>query len=255
MMIMAVEFCLKRHKEEKNAKSHEKDIVKQLGFSPKENESGVFCKKYNNGYIIEVDFENESINYGKKIKAESKTTQNFSQPENFVVLECVNRLLEKGYKPENIILEKTYPLGHGSGRLDILVTRENGAAYLMIECKTYGKEFDKELRNTQNNGGQLFSYFQQNTKTELLMLYASEIKGNNIAYRNEIIKIEDDYRVGNVKDFYEKWNKLTKDNGVFDEWVKPYCFKSKALTINELEDIKLEDSGFIFNRVFGNFTS
>ncbi|MDR1984268.1 MAG: N-6 DNA methylase, partial [Prevotellaceae bacterium] len=51
-----------------------------------------------------------------------------------------------------------------------------------------------------------------------------------------------------VKDFYEKWNKLSKDNGVFDAWVKPYNFESKALTINELEDIKPEDSSFIFNR-------
>jgi type I restriction enzyme M protein len=38
------------------------------------------------------------ITYGNKIKSDNKTTQNFSQPENFVVLECVNRLLEKGYR-------------------------------------------------------------------------------------------------------------------------------------------------------------
>ncbi|MDR2584257.1 MAG: N-6 DNA methylase [Fibromonadaceae bacterium] len=227
-----------------------KCFLKALGFASKENAIGVFAKKYPkaNDYCLEVDVEKESINYGNEIKAESRTTQNFSQPENFVVLECVNRLLEKGYKPENIILEKTYPLGHGSGRLDILVTREDGTAYLMIECKTYGKEFDKELKNTQNNGGQLFSYFQQNTKTELLMLYASEIKGHDIAYRNEIIKIEDDYRVGDVNDFYEKWNKLTKDNGVFDTWVKPYNFKSKVLTPKQLIPIRQEDSSLIFNQ-------
>jgi len=94
-------------------KTDEKNLIKQLGFSPKENESGVFCKKYNNGCIIEIDFENEVINYGKNIKYDNKTTQNFSQAENFVVLECVDRLLEKGYKPENIVLEKTYPSGHG----------------------------------------------------------------------------------------------------------------------------------------------
>ena len=42
------------------------------------------------------------------IGADCKTTQNFSQAENWVVLECVDRLLEKGYKPQNIILEKTF---------------------------------------------------------------------------------------------------------------------------------------------------
>ncbi|MDR2564289.1 MAG: type I restriction enzyme HsdR N-terminal domain-containing protein, partial [Prevotellaceae bacterium] len=138
------------------------------GFSPKENAAGVFAKKYPqaDGYCIEVDFEKNTIDYGDIIQLDSKTTQNFSHPENFVVLECVNRLLEKGYKPENIVLEKTYPAGHGtSGRLDILLKKDD-KAFLMIECKTYGEEFQKELKNTLNNGGQLFTYFQQDTNAE-----------------------------------------------------------------------------------------
>ncbi|MFR9534837.1 MAG: restriction endonuclease subunit S, partial [Rikenellaceae bacterium] len=43
-------------------------------------------------------------------------------------------------------------------------------------------------------------------------------------------------------------NKLTKDNGVFDEWVVPYNFQSKALTKAQLKVIRHEDSSFIFNR-------
>jgi type I restriction enzyme M protein len=90
-----------------------------------------------------------------------------------VVLECVDRLLEKGYHPEDITLEKVYPSGHGhSGRLDILVEKEE-KAFLMIECKTRGKEFEKELKNTQKDGGQLFTYFQNDTKSDYLMLYTS----------------------------------------------------------------------------------
>ena len=65
---------------------------------------------------------NKKINYGNEIVIGNATTSNFSKPENFVVLECVDRLLEKGYKPKNIELEKIYPSGHGhSGNLDILV--------------------------------------------------------------------------------------------------------------------------------------
>ncbi|MEK7722909.1 MAG: N-6 DNA methylase, partial [Acidobacteriota bacterium] len=76
-----------------------------------------------------------------------------------------------------------------------------------------------------------------------------ELRGNEIVYRNEIVKIEEDYRqTGNVKDFYDRWNKLPKNNGVFDEWVKPYDFQSKALTLSSLKDIKQEDSSFIFNQ-------
>jgi type I restriction enzyme M protein len=226
-----------------------KNLLQVIGFQTKENAKDIFIKKYSDGYIIEIDFHKEVINYGDKIICESKTTQNFSQSENFVVLECVNRILEKGYKPENITLEKTWAAGHGtSGRLDICVTREDGSEYLLIECKTHGKEFEKEFTRMKQNGGQLFTYFKFSNKADVIMLYSSEFKGKEIVYRNEIVKIEDDYRTGDVKDFYEKWSKLTKDNGVFDKWVNPYNFESKALTINDLEEIKQEDSSFIFNR-------
>ena len=228
-----------------------KNLLITLGFSPKENTVGVYSKKYqhHDNYVIDVDFEKSIINYGNLIASENKTTQNFSQPENFVVLECVDRLIKKGYNPQNIVLEKTWNAGHGtSGRLDICVLRDDGSEYLLIECKTYGKEFDKEFTRMSKDGGQLFTYFKFSNKADVIMLYASELRGNAIAYRNEIVKIEDDYRSGDVKDFYDKWNKLTKDNGVFDSWVKPYYFESKALTINELEEIRQEDSSFIFNR-------
>lgn len=226
-----------------------KKHIVALGFVPKNGTNGIYHKIYVD-YAIEIDFETQSINYGSAITAESKTTQNFSQPENFVVLECVDRLLTKGYKPQNIVLEKTWPSGHGtSGRLDICVNREDGTPYMLIECKTFGKEYNKELARIRKDGGQLFTYFQlSGSKADVLMLYASELKGNKFVYVNEIIKIEDDYRNGDVKDIYEKWNKLTKDNGIFDSWVQPYNFQSKALTKEQLKEIKAEDSSFIFNR-------
>ena len=228
-------------------------LLQHLGFTPKENATGIFYKKYASagGYVIEVDFTQEKISYGDLIACESKTTQNFSQAENWVILECVNRLLDKGYQPKNITLEKTWATGHGtSGRLDIFVCNDDGSAYMMIECKTFGAEFDKEYKKLLANGGQLFTYFQQDKHADVLMLYASELNSKNtLVYRNEIIKIEEDYReTSNVKDFYDRWSKLSKNNGVFDTWVKPYDFQSKALTPKNLKDITQDDSGFIFNQ-------
>jgi type I restriction enzyme M protein len=110
-----------------------KPFLTALGFSPQENSADIFVKKYD-GTKISVNFSARKIDFGN-IKSESKTTQNFSQPENFVVLECVDRLLEKGYSPADIILEKSYPGGRGiMKRLDILVLK-NKKAFLMIECK------------------------------------------------------------------------------------------------------------------------
>ena len=227
----------------------EKKLIQALGFKPKENTSGIFHKKYNS-YAIEIDFEKKQFDFGSKITAGRETTQNFSQQENWVVLECVDRLLEKGYKPENIILEKKYKVGHGAsgGWLDILVTRKDGSAYLMIECKTWGKEFDKEFNKTEKDGGQLMTYFQQDKSADILMLYASQLDKNKVQFRNEIIKIEDHYRqAGNVEDVFDRWNKVTNTNGIFDDWVKPYLFESKKLTKEDLKTLNEEDSKKIFH--------
>ena len=229
-----------------------KAFVRKLGFSPKDNTSEIYQKKYAGckDYSIEIDFENGKINYGNLIQSESKTTQNFSQNENWVILECVDRLLEKGYHPHNIVLEKTWATGHGtSGRLDVLVNRNDGTAYLMIECKTWGVEFDKEQKRIDKDGGQLFTYFQQDKNADILMLYASKFDKSEICFKSVIVKIEEDYRqAGNVKDFYERWNKLPKTNGIFESWVMPYEYQSKALTKKDLKVLKQEDSSFIFNR-------
>ena len=229
-----------------------KKLISSLDFKPKDGSKDVYWKKYigDVNYVLEVDFEQKLLNYGSLITVDNKTTQNFSQAENWVVLECIDRLLNKGYQPQNITLEKTWATGHGtSGRLDVLVTREDSSTYLMIECKTWGAEFDKEFKNLEKNGGQLFTYFQQDKNADVIMLYASELDGKEIKYRNEIVKIEEDYKqTGNVKDFYERWNKLPKSNGIFDNWATAYEFQSKALTKQDLKVLKQEDSSFIFNR-------
>jgi type I restriction enzyme M protein len=81
------------------------------------------------------------------------------------------------------------------------------------------------------------------------MLYASHFDGKKINFKNEIVKIENSYReTANVEDLFNRWNKFTKDNGIFEEWVAPYFFESKALRLANLKKIKHEDSSFIFNR-------
>ncbi len=67
-----------------------RQLLLKLGFIPKDKTVDIYIKQYRQleGYSIEIDFANQSIDYGT-ITCESKTTQNFSQPENFVVLECV----------------------------------------------------------------------------------------------------------------------------------------------------------------------
>ncbi len=134
------------------------------------------------GKEVAVDFEGKKIIYPEEITVHDETTSNFEHNENFVVLECVCRLLKKGYRPEHIELEPRWIVGHGAsgGKADILVRDESGNSYIIIECKTPGTEYNKEKKNTVESGGQLFSYWQQEASTKWLALYASDFEWGGI---------------------------------------------------------------------------
>lgn len=157
--------------------------IKMLGFSPKEGTADTYSKRYKD-YEITISYNTDSpreskINYGPDILCHRRTTCNFHQDESFVVLECVNRLLEKGYSPKNIELEKSWGLGHTEGYLDIWVKDEQNHSFAMIECKTWGKEYDRYVeetfthrnRNNENDGGQIFTYLQQEPRTTKAVCY------------------------------------------------------------------------------------
>ena len=230
-----------------------KELLKAMNYMPKNGVNNVYIKEYpsHDNYSMEVDFNIKKINYGDKIILGNNTTSNFSKPENFVVLECINRLLEKGYKPQNIELEKTYPSGRGhSGNLDIIVYSEVQTAYLMIECKTAGMEHNKEHNKMIKDGGQLFTYYALDRDAKYLCLYSSKFNGEEIKYRNDIVPVEKEWKtLSTSKEIYLHWNKSFKDNGIFEEYAAPYEIKHKALTYEMLEDLKETDSGKIFNQI------
>lgn len=102
--------------------------------------------------------------------------------------------MEKGYKPQHIELERRWTLGHlqKSGRADICVMNATGNDLLFIvECKTYGNEFDNALKTLKNDGGQLFSYYQQERSTKWLMLYASDIDNDKVLHQVSTVPVFD----------------------------------------------------------------
>ena len=159
-----------------------KDVLQTLGF---EAEGNIFQKSIGEAEL-KVDFDKQEMIYPKDegLTVNRQDTCNFSQNENFVVFECVHRLLEKGYKPEHLELEPTWQVGRGAsgGRADILVKNQKNKALLIIECKTVGNEFDRAWRKTQQDGDQLFSYAQQIRQTQYLCLYASDFDENDDPY-------------------------------------------------------------------------
>lgn len=145
---------------------------------------------------ITVDIARAVISYPEEagLKVNKHTTCNFSDNENFVVLECVTRLLDKGYRPSSLELEREWSLGHTqkSGRADICVSGEDGTTLAIIECKTAGTEFAHAWRDTQADGGQLFSYWQQERSCSWLVLYAADMDEKGLSHEVQTISCEDD---------------------------------------------------------------
>ncbi len=230
------------------------DIIKSgiiaLGFKPKDGCCNVYFKKFG-AYEINIDYnennpEKSNIDYGKNIKCGRKTTSNFSQNESFVVLECVNRLLEKGYNPNSIVLEQPYKAGHKDCYLDILVKDLDNKSFLMIECKTWGKEYEKEKNQIFKDGGQLLSYFNQDKNSKALCLYASHIENNEISYRNDIIDTKE-LSGNNVQELFDSWDNTFYQKGIFEKQINAYDYKNIGLTYEDLQDLKDTDGGTIFN--------
>ncbi len=275
-------------------KTNLKEVLTAIGYMPDDGGKR-YVKKYPAfDCAISVDFEAEKISYpeDKGMRFGRYTTTNFEQPENFVVLECVTRLLDKGYRPENIVLEKEWKMGHlaKSGFADILVTDPEGKTLFIIECKTAGVEYKKACKEMQQDGGQLFSYWQQEKSCRWLILYASDWKDRRVVKESETIRCADDVNIrllaekdlsvrlyetaGTTAELHEIWQEtyggevygdliFAEDTVAYRIGVKPLCkkdlrdFAPEDKIVNRFEEIlrhnNVSDKENAFNRLIALF--
>jgi len=234
------------------------DLLDALGFEKK----GAIYRKRLGAALLEVNFTKKEIAYPEAagLVISERQTCNFEANENFVVLECVHRLLEKGYKPEHIELEPKWKLGHGAsgGRADILIKDNDGRPLLIIECKTAGIEFKRAWNKTQQDGDQLFSYAQQISETQFLCLYTSDLDAGTVSFTSHIIAHRDNgkYLIDNplfksfksatdVKERHAVWRDTYKldytTKGIFEEIIQPYHIGKDKYSLVDLHAISARD--------------
>ena len=254
-------------------KENFKALLQSLGFT--HTSAQIFAKSYGGGgeyalarYTLKADFNAQKLIYPANTSNDTShpngiiihddTTSNFSHPENFVVFECVHRLLEKGYIPAHIELEPRWNLGRDAkgGKADILVRDNEGNPYLLIECKTTdskNSEFRKEWARMQNDGGQLFSYFQQERGVKFLCLYTSDFVDNALNYQSHIIATQDNQsylkensltgyaHATNAAELYEVWKEVYKFDfstiGIFERNINAYQAGQNALCFEDLQEL------------------
>lgn len=244
-------------------------LLVNLGFTA----NGDIYTKSVNGIALEVNKTKQQIIYpeypkGQGITVNERQTCNFSSNENFVVFECVHRLLEKGYKPQHLELEPKWKIGHGAsgGRADILVKDNSGNSLLIIECKTAGKEHDNAWKDTLHNGGQLFSYVQQAKSTQYICLYSSNFIDGKVEYKNQIVSLIDNEKLleentlkgikanlqplsytnaQKVEDLYKTWVETYSQDyatkGIFEDDIPAYHIGKQKFSLNDLQAINSKD--------------
>lgn len=254
-------------------KSNFKALLEYLNF--KKN-GKIYTKDFgHNDAYLKVDFDKKQLVYpeDKGFIINERQTCNLSSNENFVVFECVYRLLEKGYKPEHIELEPKWKVGRGAsgGRADILVRNQKKEPLLLIECKTFDKEFNKAWKEMLNDGGQLFSYAQQIQQTEFLCLYASsfDIKNQEIIVQQRVvshkdnkdiisqlsnkIKVKSFKEAENVKQRFQVWKEVYQleytESGIFEDNMQAYQIgKEKYTLADDTKALTSEDKTGKYHR-------
>ena len=226
------------------------DVLNACGFKKIEGKK-LYIKKFDN-YQIDADLDNNEINYGSKIRYDRKTTTNFNDKENLVVLECVVRLIEKGYDPANLYLEKN--CGDHKDFIDILILDEKTKAFAIVECKTFGKEFVKAECEAKSKGKQIFRYAVQDNNTKYVILYTSRIVNSKIEYEYRIIDLNQ-YKYSNREELFDVWDKTFEKNGFFESNIRPYMTQFLGITQNSLKefddyDIERKDNeGSLFHQI------
>ncbi|MBE6327606.1 MAG: methyltransferase domain-containing protein [Bacteroidales bacterium] len=253
-----------------------KDNIKALLNYFKFTENGDLYKKdYPSGATIEVDFNKRKITYNpldgdfkegefptkekqsKGFVVHRDTTLNFNANENFVCLVCVHLLLEKGYEPKHIVFEPAFKVGHINKPSygDILVFDKEYNPLVLIENKTFDKEFSKEWNNMQKDGGQLFSYLgplvNELGLCENLVLFAADFEEKPIL-KNHIITLKDNEKrlteLDNPKSFanaqgkyFEVWSetygKSFETKGLFENDIEAYSIGKLKYTIDDLKEL------------------
>lgn len=220
-----------------------KEVLLSLGFK-QEGTNDVYTKEYHlNGNLVgdthmSVNFAEKRLEFPADMRGGDRNTLiDDAHKENMVVFECVDRLLDKGYKSEDIELEKVWPLGHEgkSGRADICVNEADNPQKMLfiIECKTAGKEYENAIKETEQDGGQIFSYWQQEKSTQWLAIYASnwDEENQHVTHSCKVLNCSDDKNLLEVankkrKKKEEIADKLYRDakstQELFEVWQETY---------------------------------
>ncbi len=145
----------------------------KLGFN--EESPNVYAKTYCNDYCISLNMADETFDYGDQIQIHSHQYIHFSQ-KNFIVMESINRFIEKGISPSAINL-------CGNNHYDYIAHLGTDGIRMAVLCMIWEDEFDEKVKALQSLAETPELLQKDNQQTEWLCVYTSRLKAGIIEYR------------------------------------------------------------------------
>ena len=193
------------------------DILNALSYFWKlgyhEVSQNVYAKRYRGQYTIKIDLATKLIDFGNKIQLGSGAVAKFSQ-RNFVIIECVDRLLVKGYIPSRL------HVGYTDG-CDIAIKNEAGDSLIGIKCRRWDDdEYDNEVKAIRALHGHPVTLASEGEQFRFLCVYVSTPKSGLVEYEYTIFPLTTGNFVKPDKGI--EGGVVSSTTGLFEDGIEPY---------------------------------
>ena len=142
-----------------------------------------------------------------------KTCFDLTKAENWSVLVLVLKLLNYGYKWDEIVLEKDFQVGHTNSYVDLAITK-GSQIFALIEVKTFN-QYQKIVNGDKNQAKQLLTYLQQDKSVQMVSYYSFDFEHEQDHFAtiimNEQLKVS-----ANLDQLLASWNGKWSPIKIFD---------------------------------------
>ena len=227
-----------------------------MGFTPINGSTNRYQRaveyknKVVNRFTVSINQNSGSIDWGKVI-VKNKRSSNLSKKEYLVQLFWVIKLIECGYRPENIIIESEVQLGRKRGYIDLVVNDQNGVPFLILDAKKDLDEFSKYASELRKCEGQIASYFAFDNRIKYIGVISAEFLDDFVDDYSFIVSTngwEEKGSAAAYSEFLKIENKSLENEFSIDVGLEPYDNKLVVLKQENLQEIDEKTSSFIFHR-------
>lgn len=225
-------------------------------FQENDNQKLIYKAKYND-YLINtftVDFSKKSygeIYWGEIEKnVKNRRSSNLSKPEFLAQLYWVIKIIESGYSPNKVIIEQEVQLGRKSGYIDLIILDEQNIPFLILDIKSYGKEYENELRKLKKAKGQVISYYRYDHRVKYIGVATAGIINNFVNDETYIVSSENWNGLGstdNLSDTLDT-NEILENSFRISPNVSPYEAESIDLYPGDLIELTEQSSSKMFHK-------